>query len=130
MVWMSHAISSPKFQDMNDSLVSSCCSDVEEFLSDLDRSVAASRDVFHLFDQHQRSVNGTEREEEWMAVQEKVSQDTRTPRYTFYTPVTNKQYHTTAEKPTSETSLEGLALACGGAVMKTLKHDMLRICKL
>ncbi|XP_072543138.1 RING finger protein 32 [Salminus brasiliensis] len=64
-----------KFQEMNDSLVRSCCSDVEEFLRDVDLSVAASRDVFRLFDQQRMSVHRVEgEEEEWRKAQEKAVQ--------------------------------------------------------
>ncbi|XP_037401557.1 RING finger protein 32 isoform X2 [Pygocentrus nattereri] len=64
-----------KFQDLNDSLVQSCCSDVEQFLCDVDRSVAASRDVFRLFEQQRMSGQGMEmEEEEWLEAQEKAVQ--------------------------------------------------------
>ncbi|KAL7876685.1 hypothetical protein AOLI_G00116480 [Acnodon oligacanthus] len=65
-----------KFQDLNDSLLRSCCSDVEEFLGDVDRSVAASRDVFRLFEQQRMSGQGmeVEEEEEWLEAQEKAVQ--------------------------------------------------------
>ncbi|MCJ8731994.1 hypothetical protein PDJAM_G00205740 [Pangasius djambal] len=66
-----------KFQEMNESLVQSCSSDVDSFLREIDRSVAQSRDVFHLFDRLQTSTRGTE-EELWMKAQEKaVQRDTR-----------------------------------------------------
>ncbi|XP_036451918.1 RING finger protein 32 [Colossoma macropomum] len=65
-----------KFQDLNDSLVRSCCSDVEEFLCDVDCSVAASRDVFRLFEQQRMNGQGMEEEEEeeWLEAQEKAVQ--------------------------------------------------------
>ncbi|KAB5579744.1 hypothetical protein PHYPO_G00198540 [Pangasianodon hypophthalmus] len=66
-----------KFQEMNESLVQSCSSDVDSFLREIDRSVAQSRDVFHLFDRLQSSARGVE-EEVWMKAQEKaVQRDTR-----------------------------------------------------
>ncbi|KAI4885004.1 hypothetical protein NFI96_025668 [Prochilodus magdalenae] len=64
-----------KFQDINDSLVQSCCSDIDAFLCDVDRSIAASRNVFDLFDQQQMSGHGMEEEEkEWLEAQEKAIQ--------------------------------------------------------
>ncbi|XP_022533481.2 RING finger protein 32 [Astyanax mexicanus] len=64
-----------KFQEINESLVRSCCSDVEVFLLDVDQTVAASRDVFRLFDQQQKSVLEEEgEEEEWRKAREKAVQ--------------------------------------------------------
>lgn len=38
-----------QFQQMNDSLVHSCSTDIEAFLNDIDRSVAASHDILRHF---------------------------------------------------------------------------------
>ncbi|XP_027012544.2 RING finger protein 32 [Tachysurus fulvidraco] len=62
-----------KFQEMTESLVQSCRSDVDSFLRDLDCSVAQSRDIFHLFDLLHGSSRGVQ-EEVWMKVQEKAVQ--------------------------------------------------------
>lgn len=64
-------VCSCQFQEMTESLVQSCRSDVDSFLRDLDRSVAQSRDIFHLFDLLHGSSRGVQ-EEVWMKVQEKV----------------------------------------------------------
>lgn len=59
-----------QFQEMNDSLVRSCSTDVEVFLSDIDRSVAMSHDVLRRFDKY---VWVSEMEDkDWLEAQEKV----------------------------------------------------------
>ncbi|TSS97569.1 RING finger protein 32 [Bagarius yarrelli] len=62
-----------KFQQINESLVQSCHSNIDSFLRDLDRSVAESRDVFHLFELLQGSDEGVQ-DKEWMKAQEKAFQ--------------------------------------------------------
>ncbi|KAA0723506.1 RING finger protein 32 [Triplophysa tibetana] len=58
-----------KFQQMNDSLVRSCTTDVEAFLKDIDRSVAMSHDLLGRFD---KSVCVSEMEDkDWLEAQEK-----------------------------------------------------------
>ncbi|XP_066538143.1 RING finger protein 32 isoform X2 [Hoplias malabaricus] len=64
-----------KFEELNASLLRSCCSDdVERLLCDVDRSLAASRDVFRLFEQQRISDQRMEEEEEeeWLEAQEKA----------------------------------------------------------
>ncbi|KAI7814903.1 RING finger protein 32, partial [Triplophysa rosa] len=61
-----------KFQEMNDSLVRSCSTDVEAFLKDIDRSVAMSHDLLRRFD---KSVCVFEMEDkDWLEAQEKAVQ--------------------------------------------------------
>ncbi|KAF5897803.1 RING finger protein 32, partial [Clarias magur] len=57
------------FQELSESLVRSCRSDVDSFLRDIDRSVTQSRGVFHLFDRL-RAGAGTQ-DGEWLKAQEK-----------------------------------------------------------
>ncbi|XP_010883794.3 RING finger protein 32 isoform X2 [Esox lucius] len=60
-----------KFQELNDSLVQFCHTDVEAFLNDIDRSASSSRRVFHQFDtEHVLEPQ----EDEWLKIQEKVIQ--------------------------------------------------------
>uniref|UniRef100_A0A672RZ52 RING-type domain-containing protein n=1 Tax=Sinocyclocheilus grahami TaxID=75366 RepID=A0A672RZ52_SINGR len=61
-----------QFQEMNDSLVQSCSTDVEAFLSDIDRSVASSHDILRRFDKY-TSVSEME-EKDWLEAQEKAVQ--------------------------------------------------------
>ncbi|XP_016336633.1 RING finger protein 32 isoform X1 [Sinocyclocheilus anshuiensis] len=61
-----------KFQEMNDSLVQSCSTDVEAFLSDIDRSVASSHDILRRFNKY-TSVSEME-EKDWLEAQEKAVQ--------------------------------------------------------
>ncbi|KAJ8010173.1 hypothetical protein DPEC_G00072240 [Dallia pectoralis] len=60
-----------KFQELNDSLVQSCHTDVEAFLNDIDRSVSSSRQVFHKLNA-EHVLEPTENE--WQKIQEKVVQ--------------------------------------------------------
>lgn len=60
-----------QFQEMNDSLVQSCSTDVEEFLNDIDRSVAMSHDILRCFDNKYTSVSEME-DKDWLEAQEKV----------------------------------------------------------
>ncbi|KTG46538.1 hypothetical protein cypCar_00002435 [Cyprinus carpio] len=62
-----------KFQEMNDSLVRSCSTDVEAFLSDIDRSVASSHDILCRFDDKYTSVSEME-DKHWLEAQEKAVQ--------------------------------------------------------
>lgn len=65
-----------QFQEMNDSLVRSCTTDVEAFLKDIDRSVAMSHDLLGRFD---KSVCVSEMEDkDWLEAQEKVCFDNGT----------------------------------------------------
>uniref|UniRef100_A0A673J551 Ring finger protein 32 n=1 Tax=Sinocyclocheilus rhinocerous TaxID=307959 RepID=A0A673J551_9TELE len=61
------------FQEMNDSLVQSCSTDVEAFLNDIDRSVATSHDILRRFDNKYMSVSEME-EKDWLEAQEKAVQ--------------------------------------------------------
>uniref|UniRef100_A0A671NLF9 Ring finger protein 32 n=1 Tax=Sinocyclocheilus anshuiensis TaxID=1608454 RepID=A0A671NLF9_9TELE len=67
-----------KFQEMNDSLVQSCSTDVEAFLNDIDRSVATSHDILRRFDNKYMSVSEME-EKDWLEAQEKVCDNAATP---------------------------------------------------
>uniref|UniRef100_A0A4W4F4L0 RING-type domain-containing protein n=1 Tax=Electrophorus electricus TaxID=8005 RepID=A0A4W4F4L0_ELEEL len=63
-----------KFQELNDNLVQSCApSDVEEFLRDIDRSIASSRDIFRHFDRSRSSISEMD-EEHWLQAQYKAIQ--------------------------------------------------------
>uniref|UniRef100_A0A673JF96 Ring finger protein 32 n=1 Tax=Sinocyclocheilus rhinocerous TaxID=307959 RepID=A0A673JF96_9TELE len=62
-----------QFQEMNDSLVQSCSTDVEAFLNDIDRSVATSHDILRRFDNKYMSVSEME-EKDWLEAQEKAVQ--------------------------------------------------------
>ncbi|KAG1943189.1 RING finger protein [Pimephales promelas] len=62
-----------KFQEMNDSLVQSCSTDVEAFLNDIDRSVAMSHDILRCFDNKYTSVSVME-DKDWLEAQEKAVQ--------------------------------------------------------
>uniref|UniRef100_A0A672PRR6 Ring finger protein 32 n=1 Tax=Sinocyclocheilus grahami TaxID=75366 RepID=A0A672PRR6_SINGR len=61
------------FQEMNDSLVQSCSTDVEAFLNDIDRSVATSHDILRRFENKYMSVSERE-EKDWLEAQEKAVQ--------------------------------------------------------
>lgn len=67
-----------QFQEMNDSLVQSCSTDVEAFLSDIDRSVASSHDILCRFDDKYTSVSELE-EKDWLEAQEKVCDNAAAP---------------------------------------------------
>lgn len=56
---------------MNDSLVQSCSTDVEAFLSDIDRSMASSHEILRRFDDKYTSVSELE-DKDWLEAQEKV----------------------------------------------------------
>ncbi|KAL1006804.1 hypothetical protein UPYG_G00077360 [Umbra pygmaea] len=60
-----------KFQELNDSFVQYCRTDVEAFLNDIDRSVTSSRRVFQQFEAAHVSEP---REKDWQKIQEKVIQ--------------------------------------------------------
>ncbi|XP_055063050.2 RING finger protein 32 [Misgurnus anguillicaudatus] len=60
-----------KFQEMNDSLVQSCSTDIEAFLNEIDRSVAVSHDILRRFN----SNYACEMEDkDWLEAQEKAIQ--------------------------------------------------------
>lgn len=63
---------------MNDSLVRSCSTDVEAFLSDIDRSVASSHDILCRFDDKYTSVSEME-DKHWLEAQEKVCENAAAP---------------------------------------------------
>lgn len=60
-----------QFQEMNDSLVQSCSTDVEEFLNDIDRSVATSHDILRRFNNKYMSASEME-DKDWLQAQKKV----------------------------------------------------------
>ncbi|XP_036378790.1 RING finger protein 32 [Megalops cyprinoides] len=60
-----------KFQELNDSFVQSCNTNIEEFLQAIDSAVASSRNVFHDFEKHHISDL---KEEDWQKIQEKAVQ--------------------------------------------------------
>ncbi|KAJ8376780.1 hypothetical protein SKAU_G00073600 [Synaphobranchus kaupii] len=59
-----------KFQELNDSLVRSCDTNVEEFLSAIDCDLASSRSVFRQFEEQHVSET---KEEDWEKIQEKAA---------------------------------------------------------
>ncbi|CAB1349482.1 unnamed protein product, partial [Coregonus sp. 'balchen'] len=64
-----------RLQELNDSFVQYCHTDVEAFLNDIDQSVSSSRRVFHQFEREHVSEP---QEDDWQKIQEKVIQrDTR-----------------------------------------------------
>ncbi|XP_028816930.1 RING finger protein 32 [Denticeps clupeoides] len=60
-----------KFQEVNDSLVCSCDTDIEAFLSDIDRSLLSSRNLFRQLEAGHQSGLETE---DWEKIQEKAMQ--------------------------------------------------------
>lgn len=67
-----------QFQEMNDSLVQSCSTDVEAFLNDIDRSVAMSHDILRCFNNKYTSVSEME-DKDWLEAQEKVRNNAAAP---------------------------------------------------
>lgn len=61
-----------KFQEMNESLVQSCSTDVEEFLNDIDRSVATSHDILRRFNNKYTRIRMED--EDWLQAQKKAVQ--------------------------------------------------------
>ncbi|XP_051572982.1 RING finger protein 32 [Myxocyprinus asiaticus] len=62
-----------KFQEISDSLVQSCSTDVDAFLNDIDHSVAMSHNILRRFDNEYMSVSKME-EKDWLEAQEKAVQ--------------------------------------------------------